>query len=157
VHETLSHAPEEVVDFDDVASRVAMMAGEVSTAETRVIPSLRGKFGRLPSATATPLALVLSELMQNALQHGLSRPAAETEVGTLLVTASRHDDRLAVTVADNGTGLPPGFDLDQATSLGLQIVRTLVVAELGGSLEIGRRDGGGTIVSVELPIEPVPA
>jgi two-component system, sensor histidine kinase PdtaS len=157
VHETLSHAPEEVVDFDDVASRVAMMAGEVSTAETRVIPSLRGKFGRLPSATATPLALVLSELMQNALQHGLSRPAAETEVGTLLVTASRHDDRLAVTVADNGTGLPPGFDLSQATSLGLQIVRTLVVGELGGSLEIGDREGGGTLVSVELPIEPVPA
>ena len=75
----------------------------------------------------------------------------------LLVTASRDADRLAVSVADNGAGLPPGFDLDQATSLGLQIVRTLVVGELGGSLEIGRRHGGGTIVSVELPIEPVPA
>jgi two-component sensor histidine kinase len=157
VHETLSHAPEEIVDFDDVASRVAMMAGEVSTAETRVIPSLHGKFGRLPAATATPLALVLTELMQNALQHGLSRPAVETEIGTLLVTASRHDNRLAVSVADNGVGLPPGFDLDQATSLGLQIVRTLVVGELGGSLEIGSRHGGGTIVSVELPIEAVPA
>jgi two-component system, sensor histidine kinase PdtaS len=140
-----------------VASRVAMMAGEVSMAETRVIPSLRGKFGRLPAATATPLALILTELMQNALQHGLSRPATENDVGTLLVTASRENNRLAVTVADNGTGLPPGFDLSQATSLGLQIVRTLVVAELGGSLQIGAREGGGTIVSVELPIEPVPA
>jgi two-component system, sensor histidine kinase PdtaS len=60
-------------------------------------------------------------------------------------------------VADNGVGLPPGFDLDQATSLGLQIVRTLVIGELGGSLAIGSQDGGGTIVSVELPIEPVPA
>ena len=62
VHETLSHAPEEIVDFDDVASRVAMMAGEVSMAETRVIPSLRGKFGMLPASIATPLALVLTEL-----------------------------------------------------------------------------------------------
>ena len=62
-----------------------------------------------------------------------------------------------MTVADNGTGLPPGFDLSQATSLGLQIVRTLVVAELGGSLQIGDREGGGTIVSVQLPIAPVPA
>jgi two-component sensor histidine kinase len=157
VHETLSEAAEEIVDFDDVASRVAMMAGEVSMAETRVIPSLRGKFGRLPAATATPLALILTELMQNALQHGLSRPATENDVGTLLVTASREDNRLAVTVADNGTGLPPGFDLSQATSLGLQIVRTLVVAELGGSLQIGDREGGGTIVSVELPIAPVPS
>jgi two-component sensor histidine kinase len=126
-------------------------------AETRVIPSLHGKFGRLPAATATPLALVLTELMQNALQHGLSGPASENDVGTLLVTASRQDDRLAVSVADNGSGLPAGFDLDQATSLGLQIVRTLVIGELGGSLHIGRREGGGTIVSVELPVEPVPA
>ncbi len=38
VHETLSHAPEEVVDFDDIAGRVAMMAGEVSAPEARVTP-----------------------------------------------------------------------------------------------------------------------
>ena len=49
-----------------------MMAGEVSAPEARVTPSLRGKFGLLPAAIATPLALVLTELLQNALQHGLS-------------------------------------------------------------------------------------
>ena len=73
VHETLSHAPEEIVDFDDVAARVAAMAGEVSAAEARVKPVLLGRFGPLPSAVATPLALVLAELLQNALQHGLAR------------------------------------------------------------------------------------
>jgi two-component sensor histidine kinase len=154
VHETLSHAPEEVVDFDDIAGRVAMMAGELSAAEARVIPSLRGRFGRLPAATATPLALVLTELMQNALQHGLSRSDTDTVTGTLIVTASRRDDQLTVSVADNGRGLPPEFDLDKTTSLGLQIVRTLVVGELGGCLEIGAREGGGTIVSVTLPVGP---
>ena len=70
VHETLSHAPEEVVDFDDVAGRVAMMSGEVSAPEARVTPELSGSFGRLPASLATPLALVLTELLQNALQHG---------------------------------------------------------------------------------------
>ncbi len=154
VHETLSHAPEEIVDFDDIAGRVAMMAGELSAAEARVIPSLRGRFGRLPAATATPLALVLTELMQNALQHGLSRSDTDTDpvTGTLIVTASRRDDQLTVSVADNGRGLPPEFDLDKTTSLGLQIVRTLVVGELGGCLEIGPHEGGGTIVSVALPV-----
>ena len=73
VHETLSHAPEEIVDFDDVAERVAAMAGEVSAAEARVKPVLLGRFGLLPSAVATPLALVLAELLQNALQHGLAQ------------------------------------------------------------------------------------
>src|SRR5262249_61329719 len=70
VHETLSHTPEEVVDFDDIAQRVAGMAGEVSAPEARVIPVVFGWFGLLPAAIATPLALVLTELLQNALQHG---------------------------------------------------------------------------------------
>jgi two-component sensor histidine kinase len=157
VHETLSHAPEEIVDFDDIAGRVAMMAGEVSAPEARVIPIMRGTFGRLPSAIATPLALVLTELLQNAVQHGLSRPCADEEggaaTGALLVTAQRSGGRLEVSVADNGTGLPPDFDLDTTTSLGLQIVRTLVVAELGGTLDIGPHDGGGTMVRVDLPVD----
>jgi two-component system, sensor histidine kinase PdtaS len=42
VHETLSHAPEEIVDFDEIADRVAMMAGEVSAPEVRVIPKITG-------------------------------------------------------------------------------------------------------------------
>jgi two-component sensor histidine kinase len=163
VHETLSHAPDEVVDFDDIAGRVAMMAGEVSALDSRVTPSLRGNFGMLPASIATPLALVLTELMQNALQHGLGRPADAPAAdghlagGTLLVTARREAGRLAVSVADNGTGLPADFDLEKTASLGLQIVRALVVAELGGRLDIGPHDGGGTLVRVELPIEPLAA
>ncbi len=147
VHETLSQAPEEAVDFDEIAGRVAMMAGEVSAAEARVAPVLSGTFGLLPGSVATPLALVLTELLQNAVQHGLSRPA---------VTAQRLGPRLIVTVTDNGAGLPAGFDLDTSTSLGLQIVRTLVVAELGGRLEITPRPAGGTAVLVDLPVELPP-
>jgi two-component system, sensor histidine kinase PdtaS len=60
-------------------------------------------------------------------------------------------------VADNGAGLPPGFDLDATTSLGLQIVRTLVGSELNGRLEIGDRPDGGTLATIELPIEQTPA
>ena len=74
VHETLSHAPEEIVEFDDIAGRVATMAGEVSARRgAGWSRSLTGRFGMLSGAVATPLALVLTELLQNALQHGLSR------------------------------------------------------------------------------------
>jgi len=151
VHETLSHAPDEVVDFDDIASRVAMMAAEVSAPEAGVKPSLSGRFGLLPAAVATPLALVLTELLQNALQHGLAR---STGSGKLEVTADRSGGQLTVTVTDNGIGLPDDFDLDSTASLGLQIVRTLVVAELGGRLEIVPRPGGGTRVGVDVPVDP---
>src|SRR6266478_6953084 len=120
-----------------------MMAGEVSAPEVRVIPKITGSFGPLSAAVATPLAMVLTELLQNALQHGFPAPTkdpgandpgakdcAATDEGLLEVIAVREAERLTVTVADNGVGLPDGFDLDSTTSLGLQIVRTLVVSEL---------------------------
>jgi two-component sensor histidine kinase len=155
VHETLSYAPDEIVDFDDIAQRVAAMAGELSAPEARVTPVISGPFGLLPAAVATPLALVLTELLQNALQHGLAHPAGAA--GTLTVTVDREPTRLTVAVEDSGVGLPEGFRLDATTSLGLQIVRTLVVSELGGRLEISPRAGGGTVVLVALPLEtPAP-
>jgi len=150
VHETLSHAQEEIVDFDDVADRVAMMAGEVSAPEIRVIPKIIGSFGMLPASVATPLAMVLTELLQNALQHGF--PPTAMDQGLLEVIVVREPERLTVTVADSGVGLPAGFDLDSATSLGLQIVRTLVVSELGGRLRVRPRPGGGTEAVVDLPV-----
>jgi two-component sensor histidine kinase len=127
------------------------MAGEVAATETRVVPKIIGSFGMLSASVATPLAMVLTELMQNALQHGLGR--RESPGPALLeVTAYRDSERLSVTVADNGTGLPAGFDPDATTSLGLQIVRTLVVGELGGRLRIAPRPGGGTEATVDLPV-----
>ena len=219
VHETLSLTPDEVVDFDEVAARVATMAVEVSAPELGITPRLNGTFGMLPAAVATPLAMVLTELLQNALQHGLgsadgsglpgspdraggsfdwaggspdqsggspdraggspdrasgspdrasgspdrasgspdrasgSPDRAGGRMASLEVTARRRAGKLTVMVADSGAGLPEGFDLSSAASLGLQIVRTLVVSELGGSLEITGRAAGGTLVVVNLPVD----
>jgi two-component system, sensor histidine kinase PdtaS len=159
VHETLSHAPEEIVDFDDIADRVSMMAGEVASPELRVTPKITGQFGMLPAVVATPLAMVLTELLQNALEHGFGGPAyknANAEGGIIEVRAARAPEQLTVTVSDSGVGLPPGFDLDKTTSLGLQIVRTLVVAELGGQITLRPRAGGGTVAVVDLPVRYEP-
>jgi two-component sensor histidine kinase len=101
------------------------------------------------------LALVLTELLQNALQHGLAGPD-HSAVGLLEVSAAREATRLTVTVSDNGVGLPAEFDLDETSSLGLQIVRTLVLTELGGTLDITPRSGGGTQVAVSLPLGDTP-
>jgi len=73
------------------------------------------------------------------------------------VNVNRTAARLTMAVEDNGVGLPAGFSLDSTTSLGLQIVRTLVEAELGGRLAIFPRSGGGTVVLVDLPLEPAMA
>jgi len=151
VHELLSTAPDESVSFDDVADRVLAMVAELSAAGpgsvSTVAPVRSGSFGSVRAEVATPLAVVLSELVQNAVEHGLDRGP-----GLLEVRAVRADGVLRVEVLDDGVGLPAGFDLGSSERLGLQIVRTLVEGELGGSLRLDHREGGGTVAALEVPL-----
>jgi two-component sensor histidine kinase/PAS domain-containing protein len=147
VHETLSLALDERVDFDEIADRVMTMVAEVASPEAEVTIGRKGSFGELPAEVATPLALVLTELLQNALGHGLGDGPGAVEV-----VANRAVGRLWIAVTDDGRGLPPNFDPDISGNLGLQIVRTLVVGELGGQLTFSRRVHGGTTVTLDIPI-----
>jgi two-component sensor histidine kinase len=157
VHETLSGTLEESVRFDDIADRLAAGVAEVGAAEVGAAgvegrPAVRvrreGSFGVLPPEVATPLAMVVAELLQNAVEHaftGLDR-------GGSVEIVSQRDPAggLRVSVADDGRGLPAAFRLDDSDRLGLQIVRTLVETELGGALTLAARPGGGTVATVEL-------
>jgi len=96
---------------------------------------------------ATPLAMVLTEVLQNAMEHAF----AGGRSGTVEVSAKNTGAGLEVRVTDDGVGLPDGFDPDATSSLGLSIVRTLV-SELGGTLLIGpRAEGPGTVVELAFP------
>jgi two-component sensor histidine kinase len=153
VHEILSQAVEERVDFDEVVDPLGRMVTEVSAVGSRVRVHRRGSFGVLPSEAATALAMVLTEVLQNAVEHGYDADAPDV-AGEILITARRLVGRLRVTVEDDGRGLPEGFDLDGSTNLGLSIVRTLVESELGGQLELGPRPGGtGTRAALDVPVD----
>jgi two-component sensor histidine kinase len=129
------------------------MVTEVSAVGSRVRVRREGSFGVLPSETATALAMVVTEVLQNAVEHGYDADDADVH-GEIVLTARRLVGRLSVTVDDDGRGLPDGFDLDGSTSLGLSIVRTLVESELGGQLELGPRPGGpGTRAALDVPVE----
>ena len=145
-----------------MADQLRLMVAEVGSrgAEGEVSTTREGSFGTLPADTATPLAMVVTELLQNALEHAFPEAheidgfAADESHGKRWITlaARRHDGRLRVTVEDNGRGLPEGFDVEASKSLGLSIVRTLVESELEGKLEVGPRPGCGTRVVVDLPV-----
>jgi two-component sensor histidine kinase len=151
VHETLSTAVEEHVEFDEIADRLGAMVTEVSAVGDRVRVRREGSFGVLTSETATALAMVLTEVLQNAVEHGY---AGEGDGGSIVVAPRKLVGRLHLTVDDDGRGLPEGFDLDGSTNLGLSIVRTLVESELGGQLELGDvPEGSGTRVVVDVPVE----
>jgi two-component sensor histidine kinase len=161
VHEMLSQGFDEVVDFDQVADRLlavvvdvarhppdgAAEGGLAQMAGSGVEIVREGSFGQVPADVATPLAVALTELAQNAVEHGLPGRA-----GTVGVEA-RHDGAgLVVVVQDDGVGLPADFSLDALSTLGLSIVRTLICAELRGDLTVSGRAGGGTSVRVHVPL-----
>ncbi len=146
VHETLSATGQESVFFDDVADQVIASVVEVASTAGVISAERIGGFGLLAPSVATPLAMVLAELVQNAIEHGLGEVAGRLEVRVM-----RTDDRLRMVVADDGVGLPPGFTLAGSTNLGLQIVRTLTVNELGGEIHIERVETGTEVV-VEIPV-----
>jgi two-component sensor histidine kinase len=152
VHETLSQAVEEIVDFDEIADRIGGALGDVGGVGAAVRVRREGSFGGLDSEIATPLAMVLTELLQNAVEHGYPEGTAAS-VGRILMTVRREAGRLEVTVDDDGCGLPPDFDLTTSTHLGLSIVGTLVESELGGRLELADRpDAHGARARISVPV-----
>jgi two-component sensor histidine kinase len=111
---------------------VQPMVGEVATAESQVGLKRKGSFGVVVAEIATPLVMVLAELVQNAIEHAF--PAGRSGKVELIVERSAR--WLDVVIRDNGRGLPAGFSLERSDGLGLQIVRTLVESELRGSLSL---------------------
>jgi two-component sensor histidine kinase len=150
VHETLSQAVDEDVPFDGVADQVLAMCAEVAAPESTVQVTREGSPGRLPADVATALAMVLTELVQNAVEHGFP----DGRSGSVVAAFDRGDGRLSVEVSDDGRGLPPGVSLGTSSRLGLQIVRTLVEGELRGRLALESRPEGGTRASVVVPLPP---
>ena len=148
VHETLSVAGEDELDFDEVVDRLLGVLSEVTGASGRVALRRTGSFGVLTAAIATPLVLVLAELVQNSVEHGFG----DTGSGTVEISANRERTVLTVVVIDDGAGLPATFDPDRSDRLGLQIIRTLADAELHTSVEWKARAGAasGTMATMRL-------
>lgn len=157
VHETLSRDASDVVRFDDIVRPLARLVEETSAGpEYRIEFSVEGDVGDLPGELATPLAVVLNELMQNAVDHAFPPgDATDLIVGSVIVAMSRDGDELVVDVIDDGIGLPPGFDLAENAGLGLSIVQTLVTTEMAGAIDL--RDDHGTCVRIRVPVAPTRA
>jgi two-component sensor histidine kinase len=174
VHEILSREPSDQVPFDEIVSALIRMAEDSVVSSAKVAFSVTGELGEVPADVATPLAVVLAELLQNAVEHAFiefedddtdrpDHPGAGTSrdgsrsVGHIAVHLLADGSRLSVEVVDDGSGLPDGFDFDVTTSLGLSIVRDLVRTQLDGTIVMRNRhqnssEATGTAVLIELPV-----
>src|SRR5271156_67928 len=149
VHDALSMSVDEQVNLDEVIDRILPIMNDVASVDRPIRINRVGELGVLDSDRATALIMVITELVQNAIEHAFD-PTARG--GSVTIVAERSARWLDVVVHDDGRGLPEGFNLDKSDSLGLQIVRTLVSAELDGSLGMREAPDRGTDVVLRVPI-----
>ena len=148
VHDLLAHNPGEMVDFDEVASKVVTLTMETSV-PIQVSLTTQMQFGLLSSDQATPLALVIAEVLANALEHG-QQPDGNASID---IKATRTADQVTVVISDSGHGI--SLPLDSSGGLGLEIVQTLVNDELGGQIEFAHEIETfvqGTRVTIHIPL-----
>jgi len=146
VHETLSSSSDASVAFDDVLNRLVSHALELSPRMATLTIIRDGEFGSLEPRIATPLALVITELIHNALEHGLAEAGSH-----LQISVNRTETHCEIKISDDGVGLPEEFNLLESSNLGLQIVRTLTENELKGDLSL-RSSKQGTIAQLDFPL-----
>jgi two-component sensor histidine kinase len=142
VHEALATSVAELVDLDELVDRVLPAIGDGATAESRAKVRREGSLGTLPAELATPLVLVLTELVHNALAHAYDPGVA----GEVVVSARRSAAALDVVVGRRRPGpargvrrrrRPGARTADRAHAAG---VRTRLGAGAAGPVR--RRNGG---------------
>ena len=170
VHETLAQSTDDDVAFTEIVRPLVRVVEESVSSPLRPLAfTVEGDAGTVPGQVTTTLAVVLTELLQNTVDHafpapgtspepGAAGPEAEgggehdPEPGSVRIELERRSDGLAVRVVDDGVGLPDGFDVAEATGLGLTIVRTFVEGELGGRISLSPvPQGRGTVAEVRVP------
>lgn len=165
VHEALSREPGDDVAFIEIVRPLLRLVEESLQSPDRPMRfEVIGDGGRLPATVVTPLSVVLTELLQNAVDHGYTEGDGG---GSVVVRLGCTDTELTVAVIDDGRGIAPDFSLNDATGLGLSIVRTLVTTELAGSIDMrpARSEdleavgltvvagNTGTVIELRVPLE----
>lgn len=144
VHEYLSQHEGQTINLRDVATRILAQIRESVVDPTKDIRfHVRGPAIFLPPQQITICALVINELLLNSLEHAFNGIAG----GEVVIHLEDVGDYVMVTIRDNGTGLPEGFDLTHNSSLGLQIVQTVVQQDLRGRFELHNGSGVSAVVS----------
>lgn len=136
-----THPDEDAVDL---AAILADLAGDLSTGmgmkcRVEVEPA------RIAAGMARQVVVMVNELVVNAHKHAYDGHPG----GTVLVSGGPDGDRLRLTVADLGPGLPDGFDPEATTGLGIQVMRA-ILRQLGGDLSA--RTEGGARFTMTLPL-----
>jgi len=132
VHDLMPGQDLQFVDIKRAATHIAEVTCQAAAPDRNLRTRVSGARVMLPSHRATSVALILSELTDNAVRHGL----ASRDDGLIAISLAEAGGDVLIEVRDNGVGLPEHFDLGTMSGLGLTIVRGLVEQDLGGKLDL---------------------
>ena len=150
IHQMLYESKEFArVDFRRfLESLVARLVASYGSDTGRIALSINAVEVHLPISVAIPCGLVVNELISNALKHAFSGDArGEIKIDL----ASEAADRAVLSVSDDGVGIPEACNIEQAGTLGLQLV-TLLAEQIGADLTIRR--SAPTRFELRFPIPP---
>jgi two-component sensor histidine kinase len=137
VHDLLSREELDQVNLKEIAETIlTLTARSLLDPSRQVRTRVLGDDISLPSSKAASIALILNELIQNAVEHGFRQARGER----LEVRIARQGTAVRVEVVNDGDPLPPDFDPRQSDSLGLQIVLSLTQNDLGGRFSLHSDD-----------------
>lgn len=146
VHEFLSRNAEGTINLRDVANRiVGQIQQGLIDPEKCMHLSVTGPDIWLPAERATQCALVINELVQNAIEHGM----AHRDEGNVKVELIDDGEKISIIVMDDGRGLPEGFNMEADANLGLRIVQSMVERDLRGEFILLGTVGTQAIVRFE--------
>lgn len=144
VHEFLSYDSASVINLREVAQRIVdQMAQSVMNPDKHIQFRVDGPSIYLSSQQATACALVINELLLNAVEHGYE----QRDVGVVSIDLADDGEWVTIQVGDDGAGLRGDFDVDEHGGLGLRIVRTLVEGDLKGRFELHGEGGVRAVVA----------
>ena len=147
VHDTLSQGEIGLVDLRQLMSSIIKFCESQTSDKIDITLDVSDTLSMIPSREATSLSLVVNELVQNAIQHGLKG----TQNAELKIKVAQDHD-ISVSITDNGPGFPDSFDVQKDGNLGLTIVRTLIKNELKGQFKVAAGQGTrACIISFPFP------
>jgi two-component sensor histidine kinase len=146
VHENLSRGEIGMVNVGQLITSISQFSLSSDSEQPLITLDISGLPIMIPSKEATSLALVVNELVQNALRHGI----LQERRGKLSIAISQTNGFVSVIVHNDGPGISPDFDIDSKSNLGLTIVRTLVQNELKGNFTLVNDEG--TVATVTFPL-----
>lgn len=145
VHEFLSQHDREEINVIEVTKNILeQVAPNMIDRDFCLDSRIDGPEVVLPSKNASNLAVIINELILNAIEHGFENRTR----GLIGLRTEIVEDGYIIELYDDGCGLPEGFDVTKTRSLGLQIIQTLVNDDMGGSFEIMNDNGTHCILRV---------